>query len=148
MSDVDPSLPANPVEVARGVVLTSRKEVLLLERVGVRNHGLWECPGGKLDSGESYEAARHREIYEETGFRVERLLSDEPDFNIVTDMDDGRQRVTKFGLMRIISGELRLNPEEHSGFAYANYQTALDFDLTPTSRTALQHYGKAILLLA
>lgn len=31
----------------------------------------WECPAGKLEEGESYEQGALRELYEETGLRLE-----------------------------------------------------------------------------
>ena len=36
--------------------------------------GLWEFPGGKIEPGESAEAAAIRECLEETGIRVEAVL--------------------------------------------------------------------------
>jgi 8-oxo-dGTP diphosphatase len=41
---------------------------------GVALAGLWEFPGGKIDPGESAEAAAVRECLEETGLSVEPLF--------------------------------------------------------------------------
>jgi mutator protein MutT len=41
---------------------------------GVPLAGLWEFPGGKINAGETAEAAAVRECLEETGIRVEAIL--------------------------------------------------------------------------
>jgi mutator protein MutT len=60
-------------------VICSGEDVLLTRRLrGTHLEGLWEFPGGKLEAGESHEAALHREIQEEldAGVRVhEQLLT-------------------------------------------------------------------------
>ena len=67
------------------VILIGPGEELLLFRVGVgfetapsgvlTMDGFWALPGGGLDSGESYDAAALRELYEETGHRVGQALA-------------------------------------------------------------------------
>ena len=41
--------------------------------------GMWECPGGKLEAGESFEDALHRELLEELGITVRLGAEVEPD---------------------------------------------------------------------
>lgn len=53
-----------------GVVLDSRRHVLLVERRDTRD---WQIPGGILEESESVEAGLTREILEETGLRVQPL---------------------------------------------------------------------------
>lgn len=53
-------------------------DVLLLRRVGHRDvgAGVWECVTGRVNQGESFEEALHREVREETGLsvRVETVI--------------------------------------------------------------------------
>ncbi|MBA6412950.1 8-oxo-dGTP diphosphatase MutT [Parahaliea sp. F7430] len=59
------------LQVAVGVVLNSRREILLTRRaVEVHQGGLWEFPGGKLEPGETVLEALGRELREELGIEV------------------------------------------------------------------------------
>lgn len=54
------------VDVAVGVVRNKQGRVLISRRKdGAHQGGLWEFPGGKLESGENSEMALNRELYEE-----------------------------------------------------------------------------------
>ena len=50
--------------VGAGVAVLKDAEVLLIRR---GDNGLWDVPGGGLESGETPEAAARRELSEETG---------------------------------------------------------------------------------
>lgn len=52
------------LEAAGGLVTNSNNEWLLIFR-----RGYWDLPKGKIDDGESHEAAALREVREETGLR-------------------------------------------------------------------------------
>jgi len=62
-------LPA-PVRVAAGLVFDGGR--LLITQRPAEKHlgGLWEFPGGKLDTGESYPDCLRRELREELGIEV------------------------------------------------------------------------------
>jgi len=58
------------IHVAAGILLDADR-VLLSERIGDSPFvGLWEFPGGKLDGGETADAALKRELSEELGIEV------------------------------------------------------------------------------
>ena len=59
-----------PVRVAAGLVFDGGR--LLITQRPAEKHlgGLWEFPGGKLDSGESYPDCLRRELREELGIEV------------------------------------------------------------------------------
>ena len=62
---------AEIIHVAAAVIINSDNEVLISQRAAyVHQGGLWEFPGGKLESGESVQQALLRELDEELGICV------------------------------------------------------------------------------
>jgi 8-oxo-dGTP diphosphatase len=71
--------PAGPrrktVHVAVGVLVRDDGAVLLADRpVGKAYAGYWEFPGGKIEAGETVEAALARELHEELGIDIARSV--------------------------------------------------------------------------
>lgn len=67
--DMSPSLPLFPVVAA--ALIDGEGRVLLQQRpAGKALAGLWEFPGGKLEPGETPEAALIRELHEELAITV------------------------------------------------------------------------------
>ena len=60
-----------PVDVAVGVLVDPQGRFLLTSRPeGKVYAGYWEFPGGKLEAGETVEAALKRELHEEIGIDI------------------------------------------------------------------------------
>jgi 8-oxo-dGTP diphosphatase len=60
-----------PVDVAVGVLIDAAGRFLLTSRPpGKVYAGYWEFPGGKLEPGETVEAALRRELHEELGITI------------------------------------------------------------------------------
>jgi 8-oxo-dGTP diphosphatase len=60
-----------PVDVAVGVMIRPDGRFLLTSRPeGKVYAGYWEFPGGKVEPGESIEAALRRELHEELGITI------------------------------------------------------------------------------
>lgn len=77
------------IHVAAGVILGAGDTVLLaLRPLDKHQGGLWEFPGGKVEAGESVEAALARELHEELALEV---LACEP--LLVTEHDYGDKQV-------------------------------------------------------
>jgi 8-oxo-dGTP diphosphatase len=59
------------VHVAVGVILDPARNVLITRRANDSHQGgLWEFPGGKVEAGESLQAALARELREELGIEI------------------------------------------------------------------------------
>lgn len=59
------------IDVAAGLVFRGGKLLITQRRPDDYLGGLWEFPGGKLESGESFEDCLRRELREELGIEVE-----------------------------------------------------------------------------
>ena len=59
------------IEVVAGVIYKDNKFLIAQRNLKKSQGGLWEFPGGKLESGESCEAALKREIFEEFEVEIE-----------------------------------------------------------------------------
>ena len=59
-----------PILAASAAVFRGQ-EVLLVKRGQKLGQGLWSLPGGKVEFGESTEAAARREVLEETSLAIE-----------------------------------------------------------------------------
>ena len=59
------------IHVAVGLLLRSNQVLIALRPDDSHQGGLWEFPGGKVEKGESVEAALSRELKEELGVEVQ-----------------------------------------------------------------------------
>jgi mutator protein MutT len=66
------TLPARPIPATIAAVIRDG-HVLLVRRANPPDENCWAFPGGKIDAGESIEAATARELLEETGVVAEPL---------------------------------------------------------------------------
>ena len=70
-ADGKPERSATPVQVVAAVLRDRRGRILLARRTDGRDlAGAWEFPGGKVEPGETAEAALSRELHEELGIRI------------------------------------------------------------------------------
>lgn len=56
---------------ACGVIIENEKREILLQRR--QDNGLWGLPGGSMEPGEKFEEAAKREVFEETGIKIDEL---------------------------------------------------------------------------
>jgi len=91
------------VEVAAGLVFRAGRLLITQRPAGSHLAGLWEFPGGKRETGETWEVCLVRELREELGVEVHvgRLLSE------LTHEYPGKRVHLKFFVCRLDSGEPR-----------------------------------------
>jgi hypothetical protein len=94
--------------VASLIYLTSEGKVLLLKRAKGNEVGSWGLVGGHIDAGETSAQCAVRELYEETGLKVNAISEAE---GRIEDIDIYRLDVPMF--------EVKLN-EEHTEFMWAD----------------------------
>lgn len=97
------------VRAAGGVVLRNHRggepQVAIVHRA---RYGDWSLPKGKLDPGESEEAAALREVEEETGLRCRTVRF----LGTVSYADRrGRHKTVAYWLMEPVEGRLRADHE-------------------------------------
>jgi 8-oxo-dGTP pyrophosphatase MutT (NUDIX family) len=62
----------NPINTAAGCFIEHDGKILLLHRTNSKHdNNKWGCPGGKQEPHETDEETAVREIFEETGLRIE-----------------------------------------------------------------------------
>lgn len=111
--------PIKPVAAVNGVILNSRRQILLTRRSpSIREPGKWCLPGGHLDGGESWQTAVRRELNEEIGITVlaEKLVGiySDPALTVTTEVLPGGyhgQFVVATFLITQYEGEIIPNQE-------------------------------------
>jgi len=71
MPSTAPEKHASSVHVAVAAIINNDEVLISLRPDHVHQGGLWEFPGGKVEQGESVEAALIRELKEEIGIEIE-----------------------------------------------------------------------------
>ena len=93
---------------------------------GKQHGGLWEFPGGKIDDGESLEAAVKRELHEELAVEATHVGS--PMFS-VRDAKSGFEIVF---IPASVTGDPV--PLEHSHITWSSRSDLLSYPLAPSDR--------------
>jgi 8-oxo-dGTP diphosphatase len=121
------------IEVAAALIRdTTGRYLITQRRHGSHLAGLWEFPGGKLESGESPERALRRELREELGasFGVGKLVEtvrwEYPDRTVVLHFYD----------CHVESGAIE--PREGQAMTWVEPQRLHAYDFPPADRALIQ----------
>jgi mutator protein MutT len=108
-------------------VITEGGRYLVGQRPSHKRHGgLWEFPGGKIESGESDLDAARRELREELGVEVETILP-----ALFVSRDGNSDFMIEF-VPTVIAGQPQ--PIEHSALTWATEIELTTMDLAPSDR--------------
>ena len=110
-------------KVAAACVIEREGRILMVKRAVPTRYGFWCMPGGYVDRGEVVEAAAAREVWEETGLKVE------VDLLIGVFSDVGNPVVVVAYSAQEIGGALNPGPESlETGFFEPGALPELAFD--------------------
>jgi 8-oxo-dGTP pyrophosphatase MutT (NUDIX family) len=122
----------NPkAEIVGCCYLHFQDKILLLHRQDYKAEGnRWGIPGGKLNKGEPLIDAIIREVFEETGYQLERekvhhigkLYIKVPNF-------DFEYHMIQYQVPIENPGDVKINFKEHKGFTWVTPKDALKMDL-------------------
>jgi len=114
-------------------------KILLLHRQDAKPEGnCWGIPGGKLNSSEDLIGAILREVYEETGYQLEKekihyigkLYISVPNFDFEYHMIDYLEPIKN-------PGDVKINFKEHKGFTWVSPKDALNMQLITDEDTCI-----------
>ena len=130
------------VRVGVGIIIFDSEMRILLE---LRSDcGLWGLIGGRLDPGESLQAAAHRETYEETGLSISTTgllgVYSGPEDRIVTYPDNIVQLIDVIFTASVLGGSLRCSEESQSLEFFACNDLPLNDAIVPPARQPIQDF--------
>lgn len=124
----DSLLPAKPVPVVAAVITDDAGRVLLAQRPAHKHLALkWEFPGGKVEPGETPEAALARELREELGIAIDTLR---PLPRFTHDYGSVVIAMMPFAC-RLAAGSRAPHPHEHIALAWVTLADLDTYDLAP-----------------
>ena len=119
-----------------GAAILRDGRILLIKRLRPPEAGAWSLPGGKIDAGEHWQAAIHREVMEELGISLTdaRLLC------VVNLIGEGQHWVSPVVLATAFEGEPRnVEPAKHAEIGWFHLSA-----LPPSLSAAAQQAAAAL----
>ncbi|WP_040793095.1 NUDIX hydrolase [Nocardia paucivorans] len=119
-----------------GVAVIRAGKLLVIRRVPDDYHGgMYELPGGGVESGESFAECVARELFEETGLQLRGITDFLGGFDYATRT---KAKVRKFSfLVDTEPGEIALSPGEHDDFAWIDAEALTRLPMAPDMRKAV-----------
>jgi 8-oxo-dGTP diphosphatase len=110
----------NRPKVGVGVIVIRDKKVLLGKRLNAHGNHTYNFPGGHLEFGESIETCAKREVFEETGLKVDKIIVG-PFTNDIF-KEENKHYITIFALCESKIGEPQVTePEKCTGWNWYDW---------------------------
>lgn len=116
-----------PVPVVCAIIMRGEHIMLAQRPPDKKLGGLWEFPGGKVEAGESAEAALHRELQEELGCTVRISQTLTP---FVHDYSWGSIELIPF-VCELTADSTEPHPHEHTALAWVERSQLCAYELAP-----------------
>ncbi|MCU1640840.1 MAG: hypothetical protein JWN03_1115 [Nocardia sp.] len=119
-----------------GVAVFRNGKLLVVRRVADDYHGgMYELPGGGVESGESFAECVERELFEETGLRIQRITDVLGGFDYATRT---KSRVRKYSfVVETEAGDVLLSPGEHDQFQWIDADSLDNLPMADDMRAAV-----------
>ncbi len=130
-------------DVVVGAAILSGVRLLAAQRTRpVELAGRWELPGGKVDPGETDQAALIRECHEELGVEVMLGARVGRDWAIAS-AGGGKRRVLRVWLAAVVDGEPQAI--EHAQLRWLTVDELRDVDWLPADLPVVERIGEMML---
>lgn len=96
---------------------------------------MYELPGGGVDEGETIIEGAIREVKEETGLTVSKVITTFEGFNYSTNRKPSVRQVNF--LVEVESGEVVLSPEEHDDYIWVDTSNADVINMSESMRKCI-----------
>lgn len=114
----------SPIKVVAGIIRDQAGRVLLGQRLpGTHLAGLWEFPGGKIETGESSSQALKRELKEELGIKVTSQLP----FICITHQYP--EKTIELQVLEVRSWQGKVEGQEQQNLAWIEPQNLMNIDM-------------------
>jgi 8-oxo-dGTP diphosphatase len=98
--------------------------------------GVYELPGGGVDPGETIAESAVREVLEETGLKVRRIVGLSEGFDYQTPVKPKVRQINV--IVEAEPGEVVLDPSEHDAYRWIDRQDIADLPATGAMRDSLE----------
>ncbi len=125
---------------AAGIIVKDRK-MLMTKRRDLRPafNNKWEFPGGGVENGESFDETLHREVKEETGYKIQKIEQLPDIFTVTVDNKKENYQVHLFmSICKIKSGKFNPADAETCGHGWFTYKEALKMNMLPLNKRVIQ----------
>lgn len=123
--------------ISTGIAVVRDNKILMVRRAeGDFLGGSFELPGGGVDKGETITEGAIREVKEETGLTVSKIVTTFAGFDYSTDRKPHVRQINF--TVEVSPGEVTLDPKEHDDFIWVNASNLNDIKMSTNMRLCVQ----------